>query len=987
MAELLGEKRDSPRPPRERLLKIQVLVGITELELIDSAHKVRHALVRNALDIAIAEHLVPQRHVVDHANKAIGIAIVTAPPVLALAPVSVKYTVNFSSASNPPPNGKLDYVATPCYAAPADNRPYYGNATRKRETLNSETKVVCPLTKRIVQGASAMARSSVLRLLALVLCAAVVPSVAAAPAAQPPEDWQTGNLIANGDFSKGEVGGLPEGWVLKAPNPALQPQFRLVATPGSSRLLEAAGNGRAECFGCLARPVELASGKTYRLCVRFRCEGIGDVNRHLLHGVFGGGFNDGIFSYRKDGEWVIGESHFAGPSEPVSGEVRLYFRYSPQGKVWWSGVSLQECAADQAAAGQDRRLPRGRRPQAMGGIPRHRRPETLRRGPDDGVLRRGHPDRRRPRDEVHVAKGRTMEDVRLWHDPHAARRRGLQLRALWDRQGQLVGIYDKFMLYDPELDDGTTPGESIPVFQTDFGTVGIMTCYDSWHSEVARLLAYKGAELILFPSAGYYMQLMHARAADNGVAIAASSGSPCGVWDSAGNQADGGSLDPTRFAPTAILACEKDDRQKIQIVTLDLSKKPSPHYWGGPMLSAPGGRRVRATGRTHLEDEIARESRRWWETPPDGPGTLDPRYQHASPDAYERWRDLKYGLRIHWGIYSQYGFEASWPLLKMSHGEKQEYVDSYKRFNPIRFDAEAWMRLFERCGLKCFAFTTKHHDGFAMWDTKTRVVRRVNWTASGGPAIEACDLAYGIMETPFKRDIVKELLDAAHKHGIAADLYFSHIDWFDADFRMDQWNPSRDNAYIPATDPEGYARFARRHREQIRELLSDYGPVDMLCLDMSLPDDCWPQIKETVLLARQLQPELLLRERGIGAYGDYTTPENWIPHSEGQIDKRVDRPWMVIHTLSGPIRLRSDRVALQARLLDPVQPDRHRGERGQLHAQHRPRCRRALPSGRYQAVGVRRRLAPRQWRGNLRHASLEALQGRRVGPLHPEQGP
>jgi alpha-L-fucosidase len=155
------------------------------------------------------------------------------------------------------------------------------------------------------------------------------------------------------------------------------------------------------------------------------------------------------------------------------------------------------------------------------------------------------------------------------------------------------------------------------------------------------------------------------------------------------------------------------------------------------------------------------------------------------------------------------------------------------------------------------------------------------------------------METPFKRDIVKELLDAAHKHKIAADLYFSHIDWFDADFRMDQWNPLRDKAYTPKTDPEGFARFATRHREQIREILGNYGPVDMLCLDMALPDFCWPEIKETVLMARQLQPDVLMRERGIAAYGDYTTPENWIPASEGQTDKRVDRPWMVIYTLSG----------------------------------------------------------------------------------------
>ena len=284
---------------------------------------------------------------------------------------------------------------------------------------------------------------------------------------------------------------------------------------------------------------------------------------------------------------------------------------------------------------------------------------------------------------------------------------------------------------------------------------------------------------------------------------------------------------------------------------------------------------------------------------PDSPENLDPSYKHASPVAYERWRDLKYGLRIHWGVYSQYGCEASWPVLQMSREKKQAYFDSYQRFNPSQFDAEEWMQLFERCGLKCFAFTTKHHDGFSLWDTKTRVKRRVNWAAAGGPRIEECDLAYSIMETPFRRDIVGELCAAAHRHGIAIDLYFSHIDWFDADFRMDPWNPFRDKNYTPQSDPEGYARFAARHREQIREILANYGNIDMVCLDMTLPEFCWPDVKQTVLMARKLQPDVLFRERGIGAYGDYTTPENWVPASEGLTDKRVDRPWMVIHTLSG----------------------------------------------------------------------------------------
>jgi len=185
---------------------------------------------------------------------------------------------------------------------------------------------------------------------------------------------------------------------------------------------------------------------------------------------------------------------------------------------------------------------------------------------------------------------------------------------LYDRQGKLMGIYDKVMLYDPELDEGTSPGTDVPVFEADFGTIGIMICYDSWHPSVAKLLALKGAELVLFPNAGYYQQLMHARSADNGVVVAATSSfSPCGVWDASGNQADGASKDGTRHGPSQIVAYEEDKEQKMQIVTLDLSKEASPHYWGGPMRSAPGGRRVRTTSNYVLEDEIARQVRRWTE--------------------------------------------------------------------------------------------------------------------------------------------------------------------------------------------------------------------------------------------------------------------------------------------------------------------------------------------------------------------------------------
>jgi alpha-L-fucosidase len=166
------------------------------------------------------------------------------------------------------------------------------------------------------------------------------------------------------------------------------------------------------------------------------------------------------------------------------------------------------------------------------------------------------------------------------------------------------------------------------------------------------------------------------------------------------------------------------------------------------------------------------------------------RYHWASDRAVEAFMDMKFGLRIHWGIYSIYGRPGeSWPFLTLPYEEREAYNQAYRSWNPHEFDAEAWMNLCQESGLKMFAFTSKHHEGFSMFDTKTRVRNRANWTAPGGPAVEDCDLAYSIMETPFQRDVVRELTDAAHKRNIKIDLYFSHSDWYDADFRPYGWHP------------------------------------------------------------------------------------------------------------------------------------------------------------------------------------------------------
>jgi alpha-L-fucosidase len=224
------------------------------------------------------------------------------------------------------------------------------------------------------------------------------------------------------------------------------------------------------------------------------------------------------------------------------------------------------------------------------------------------------------------------------------------------------------------------------------------------------------------------------------------------------------------------------------------------------------------------------------------------------------------------------------------------------------------MHFFKRCGMQAFAFTTKHHDGFSMFHTKTRVKQRANYLAPKDKIIEPCDLAYSIEETPFKRDIVKELCDAARKHALKIDLYFSHPDWYDADFRPYNSHPLTTKKYhthfrefghprairggIMTAEPTAAerARMVARHREQLRELLTNYGKIDMVCLDQWLGKDVWPETKETIKLLRKWAPDTLLRARGIGNYGDYFQPEGFVPGAK----ENTNMPWMAIIKLAKP---------------------------------------------------------------------------------------
>jgi alpha-L-fucosidase len=173
-----------------------------------------------------------------------------------------------------------------------------------------------------------------------------------------------------------------------------------------------------------------------------------------------------------------------------------------------------------------------------------------------------------------------------------------------------------------------------------------------------------------------------------------------------------------------------------------------------------------------------------------------------SEDKLQWFRDAKFGLFMHWGPSSVNGTEISWSRQDhpFDHPGKgpfvpdEKYDNLYKSFNPVKFNADAWMKLAKEAGFKYIVFTAKHHDGFSNWHTKLR--------------------DYNIANTPFKRDICKELSDAAHKYGLKLGWYYSTRDWSHPDYLVG--------------DNKKYNDF---YEGQVRELLTNYGKVDIMWFD------------------------------------------------------------------------------------------------------------------------------------------------------------
>ncbi|HEV2351695.1 MAG TPA: alpha-L-fucosidase [Terriglobia bacterium] len=260
--------------------------------------------------------------------------------------------------------------------------------------------------------------------------------------------------------------------------------------------------------------------------------------------------------------------------------------------------------------------------------------------------------------------------------------------------------------------------------------------------------------------------------------------------------------------------------------------------------------------------------------------TVDPDYHHAPAESVEAFQDLKFGIRVHWGLYSMIGSHESWGLAGANREFWNIYNILYQFFNPIGFDAEAWMNLFERSGIKFFTLTTKHHDGFSLWPTKTQQ-QSIRLTPQafnyGAEHFETIEHSYSVLNAPYRKDIVRAVVDAARRKGIGVGLYFSHIDWHDPAFAWDPFNENYDPSFTEQSDPVRWRTFIAHERQQLQELMTQYGRIDYLDFDIGWPQAAAPDIANLAKMVRKLQPNVIMRDRGIGAYGDYHTPEREIP--------------------------------------------------------------------------------------------------------------
>ena len=252
----------------------------------------------------------------------------------------------------------------------------------------------------------------------------------------------------------------------------------------------------------------------------------------------------------------------------------------------------------------------------------------------------------------------------------------------------------------------------------------------------------------------------------------------------------------------------------------------------------------------------------------------------STPGDTSWFTEDRFGLFIHWGLYALPA-RHEWVKNREEMTDEQ-YQRYFQHFDPDLYDPEAWAEAASDAGMKYFVITTKHHDGFCLWDSKLTEYKASN--------------------TPAKRDLLSPMVRAFRNKNMKVGFYHSLIDWHHPDFTIDSHHPQRNNSNkAELNQNRDMSRYANYLHGQVKELLTEFGKIDILWTDFSYPEkgrEEW-QSEKLYSLIRELQPEIVLNDRlNLDAGWDIKTPEQFQPRS-GVTFNGKPVVWEACQTFSG----------------------------------------------------------------------------------------
>lgn len=260
----------------------------------------------------------------------------------------------------------------------------------------------------------------------------------------------------------------------------------------------------------------------------------------------------------------------------------------------------------------------------------------------------------------------------------------------------------------------------------------------------------------------------------------------------------------------------------------------------------------------------------------------------------EWYKDARFGMFIHWGLYS-IPARGEW-IRSYERITKEDYMQYFDEFNPTDYDPRAWARAAKEAGMKYVVLTAKHHDGFCLFDSKYTDFKSTN--------------------TKCSRDLVAEYVEAVRAEGLKVGLYFTLIDWYHEDYPhySDRIHPMRENPDYK-DDNRHFENYVEYMHNQIREICTNYGKIDLMWFDFSYDDmegEKW-QATKLINMVRELQPDVIIDNRlevnseGCSSlakcdpkpyHGDFVTPEQMIPPNGIQDVEGNDMVWEACVTMN-----------------------------------------------------------------------------------------